>query len=76
MDDRIFVVPMKGGLVRMYPTREIMPPEGALVPNDPYWTRRLLHGDVALGAAAAPALSPVTASLQTLKTKKEPPKEQ
>jgi hypothetical protein len=53
----IFVVPVPGGLVRMYPTREVMPPDGAYVPDDIYWNRRLLHKDVTLGAAPTP---PVT----------------
>ena len=45
----MYVVPVQGGLVRMYPTREVMPATGAFVPEDVYWTRRLLHGDVVRG---------------------------
>jgi hypothetical protein len=45
----MYVVPVPGGLVRMYPTREVMPATGAFVPEDVYWMRRILHGDVVRG---------------------------
>jgi len=43
----MFVKPKAGLLVRNPVTREPLPAEGAEVPDNDYWQRRLLDGDIA-----------------------------
>jgi hypothetical protein len=45
---KIYVVPSKGCLIRFPNSREIVPEEGCLVDQDPYWTRRIFMGDVTI----------------------------
>jgi hypothetical protein len=50
----MFVIPVKGGVVRDPRTKRIVPAEGIDVPDaDFYWHRRVAHGDVTLGDAPA-----------------------
>jgi hypothetical protein len=56
MDDRRFLKPASEGLMVLNPvTRQYLPAEGAEVPIDAYWTRRLLDGDVVEIVASQPA---------------------
>ena len=47
--EKIFVIPVPGGLVRFPNSREALPATGGYVPDDVYWARRLMHGDVVKG---------------------------
>lgn len=51
MNEKIFVVPAEGRLVRDPITHEPLPGEGAEVPRDTHWLRRLRDGDVIEGTA-------------------------
>lgn len=42
----MYVIPKKGLVVRDPRTRVPLPPEGAEVPDDVFWHRRLRDGDV------------------------------
>lgn len=44
--DRMFVKPADGLKVRDPHSRRHLPPQGAFVPREPYWLRRLDDGDV------------------------------
>jgi hypothetical protein len=49
--------------------RDFIPKSGRIVPRNPYWTRRLLTGDVIYAADAAPDAEKKTAPKNTKKTK-------
>ncbi len=51
----MFVRPAPGKKVRDPRTKLHIPEAGIEVPEDTYWTRRLLDGDVIVVAPAAPA---------------------
>ena len=52
-NEQQYLIP-KSGLVVIDPaTGKPLPSQGAYVPVDPYWHRRLLDGDVTQGAAPA-----------------------
>jgi hypothetical protein len=61
----MFVIPVKGGVVRDPRTKRIVPAEGLEVPDsDFYWHRRLAHGDVTLReTSAAPDPAPIADEL-------------
>jgi hypothetical protein len=46
MNEKMFVVPKPGLTVRDPITRQPLPAEGAEVPRDSYWIRRVTDGDV------------------------------
>ncbi len=53
MPETMYVVPTQGLSVPYpAPSREVLPAEGAEVPRDSYWLRRVSEGDVAEGKPA------------------------
>jgi len=55
----MYVIPTKGFTVRDPVTKRALPPEGADVPDNIFWQRRLRDGDVTIGTP--PATSTVAA---------------
>lgn len=51
MNDKMFVIPAEGRVVRDPITLAPLPAEGAEVPLNAHWLRRLNDGDVREGAA-------------------------
>lgn len=53
------IIPAEGRAVRDPNTLRLVPPEGAIVPDDdPFWTRRVLDGDVSIVIDDPPAADP------------------
>jgi hypothetical protein len=56
------VKPAEGRAVRDPETMQLLPDEGAVVrDNDPFWTRRVLDGDVVVEGGDTPAQRPTAA---------------
>lgn len=55
MATRQHLTPAPGLVVRDPATGKALPPEGAMVPINSYWRRRLADGDVTAAPAAKPA---------------------
>ncbi|GAA4258943.1 DUF2635 domain-containing protein [Azospirillum formosense] len=55
----MYVKPKPGALVRDPETREPLPAEGAEVPENQYWMRRLADGDVVRAGRPTVAALPV-----------------
>lgn len=64
----VYVKPGEGKIVR-HPDGRILPPEGARVPQDAYWRRRLADGDVAIAKPPA-QVAPSDAAAPVAKSKK------
>jgi hypothetical protein len=56
-NETMYVVPKKGLSVPYPQSREHLPAEGATVPRESYWLRRVTEGDVVEGQA--PVKTPV-----------------